>query len=153
MHPYFVARSIPEPNSGCYLWEGALRNGNGYGAACVANVKGAAHRLSYALHCGPIPDGMEVCHKCDVRSCVNPDHLFLGTHRDNMADMQAKGRKPAVVGVKNPAAKLTEDQVVDIFNAPGFHGVIAEQYGVDRSLVSGIKRGAFWPHLKLRRAA
>lgn len=103
--------AIPEPNSGCWLWEGAV-NPDGYGYLRIARKLTGAHRASWADRNGPIPSGMHVLHRCDVRSCVNPDHLFLGTHADNMADRAAKGRtffkgKPS----KNPQAKLTWEMV------------------------------------------
>ena len=75
---------IPEPNTGCWLWLGFI-SPDGYGTRL-------AHRRAWELARGPIPDGMLVCHRCDVRHCVNPDHLFLGTHLDNMRDMIRKGR-------------------------------------------------------------
>lgn len=80
-------RYIPEPNSGCWLWIGKVAH-NGYGI--WGNER--AHRKSYRLHKGPIPDGLFVCHTCDVRSCINPDHLWLGTHKENMQDIVNKGR-------------------------------------------------------------
>jgi hypothetical protein len=90
----FEGRFIPEPNSGCWLWTGATGGTSGYGKFYDTQTRRNlwAHRASWVLHCGPIPDGMLVLHKCDVRVCVNPDHLFLGTYVDNVADMIAKGR-------------------------------------------------------------
>lgn len=85
----------PEPMSGCWLWTGGLHgNGksSGYGSFGLGGKPVKAHRASFMLLKGPIPKGMSVCHKCDVRSCVNPDHLFLGTQRDNVLDMHKKGR-------------------------------------------------------------
>ena len=83
-------RAFFEPNTGCWLWDG--RDIKGYGAVSVANKSKLAHRVSYEYHKGPIPDGMFVLHKCDMPLCINPEHLFLGTHAENMADMKRKGR-------------------------------------------------------------
>ena len=85
-------RSIPEPNSGCRLWL-AFLNATGYGQIRYKKRAYQAHRLAWIAKHGPIPEGLQVLHKCDVRSCINPDHLWLGTQADNIHDMIAKGRR------------------------------------------------------------
>lgn len=97
-----------QKSDGCWIWAGALSS-TGYGVIGVQHpVKRNlyAHRVSYELHIGPVPDGYFVCHRCDNPRCVRPDHLFVGTHRDNMADMVAKGRSNA--GDKHPSRRYPE---------------------------------------------
>ena len=90
----FLKKISPEPNTGCWLWTGSSDT-RGYGHISTGKRTDAplmAHRVSYALHCGPIPKGMNVCHTCDTPACVNPDHLWIGSHADNARDMVVKGR-------------------------------------------------------------
>jgi len=142
----FEEKYIPEPMSGCFLWTASVNN-SGYGWIGVNGKTVGAHRLSYELFIGSVPDGLCVLHKCDVRSCVNPDHLFLGTYKDNRADMIAKGRAPDMKGVNGGGAKLTEEQVLEIRVASGTHRQIASRYGIVNSLVSYIKNRKSWSHL------
>lgn len=114
------ARSIPVPESGCWLWLGADK-GNGYGHATHERKSWPAHRLAYHLCRGPVPDGVDVCHRCDTRLCVNPGHLFLGTRTDNMRDAKRKGRLSSgrrhaltVCGENGSGAKLSAAQVLSI---------------------------------------
>ena len=83
----------PEPNSGCWLWTASVRPLSGYGQLRHAGKIRFAHRVAYEAFRGRIPDGLFVCHHCDTRSCINPDHLFLGTGKDNAQDMIRKGRQ------------------------------------------------------------
>lgn len=137
----FLAFAFPEPNSGCWLWTGALY-GSGYGAFNRQH----AHRFSWEMHYGPIPEGLLACHKCDVRCCVNPEHLFIGTYADNSQDMVRKGRDNPPRGEKQNKARLTEEQVQAIRLDPRRLKIIGEDYGVDRSYVWKIKRGWHWNH-------
>jgi len=143
----FEPKMIPEPNSGCWLWVGGQQK-SGYGAFRFLNKQCCAHRVSWTLYRGEIPDGLCVLHKCDNRQCVNPDHLFLGTLKDNMQDMARKGRAPNPIWARGEnnggGGKLTESNVREIRTAHGLHREIAETFGVSRPLVSAIKRGDVW---------
>ncbi len=87
----FHSKYIPEPNSGCWLWTAAMV-GYEYGGLWVNGKTDRAHRVSWKLYYGDIPNGLQVCHKCDTPLCVNPEHLFIGTHKENMHDALRKGR-------------------------------------------------------------
>ncbi len=145
--------SIPEPNSGCWLWTGYLLP-NGYARISFDGRSHGAHRASWLAFRGPISDGLCVCHKCDVRSCVNPDHLWLGTKGDNNRDAFQKGRQPIWSGprpkdslhwINRPRgermgfAKLTNQSALAIFHSTGTQREIAARFGVNASTVSLIK--------------
>lgn len=134
----------------CWLWTGCTnRDGCGELGAGKSSARGLAHRISYAIHFGAIPDGLCVCHRCDIKICVNPSHLFLGTHADNMRDRDAKGRN--VRGVASPEAKLTESQVRDIraMHASGKFSqrALAKQFGVGQPHISSVCRIKTWKHI------
>ncbi len=145
-----LANVYTEPNTGCWLWPG-VQHGKWYGRHTEKGVRKYAHRLSYEYHKGPIPEGLSVLHKCDVPLCINPDHLWAGTHLENVADMVAKNRHakersgPRGEGTAN--AKLNEAQVMEILGEQGRHGDIGKRYGVSQHAVSCIKRGATWKHV------
>ncbi len=134
---------IVEPG-GCWVW---MANGERYGHLHVGSrVDGsrrtvAAHRTSWELHRGSVPEGLHVLHRCDNSLCVNPEHLFLGTHADNMADREAKGRSP--VGEDHPKAKLTNAQVLQIrlIGRAISQVEIGRRFGVSVSLVGHILNG------------
>jgi hypothetical protein len=133
----------PDLNGGCLLWSGAASEG--YGTLRIARKKVFTHRLSWELANGPIPKGMHVLHRCDVRACVNPAHLFLGSNADNVADMVAKGRNS--VGERNGQAKLTRLLVQDIscrLEAGETGTAISHALGVCEKTVSSIKKGKSW---------
>ena len=134
--------SISEPNSGCLLWAG-YADTLGYGKLKVKNRMLFAHRVAWEQVNGPIPAGMIICHKCDVPSCINPAHLFLGTHSDNAADRVRKGRQSnaRLRGALNGRARLTIKEVTAIRSDVRGQRAIAADYGVCQSHVSRIRSG------------
>lgn len=137
----FATKFIACPMSGCWLWTGSTER-RGYGRLRVNGRIRKAHRISWELHVGAIPIGMGVCHKCDTEECVNPDHLFLGTHAENMADMVAKGRSGASkrCGVLHPLSKFTDEEIRTIRNAAGTQQAIAALFGTTQSTIWAIRK-------------
>lgn len=148
---------------GCLLWQGhKIKNGYGrihFGDGTMELV----HRRSWQLANGQIPDGMMVCHKCDTPSCINPEHLFLGTHADNLADCISKGRHAhgkTHGRVKNPHlwdgqsrgenngnAKLTEQDIIGIRASHSSSRSLSAQYGVSKGMINNIRSGRSWRHV------
>lgn len=143
----------------CWIWTGIGTESHGdYGTFVHARKKIFAHRFSYELAHGKIPDGFRVLHKCDTPRCVNPNHLFLGTMSDNAHDMVNKGRHGSKThperferGSRHHAAKLTEDDIAKIKNlreAGVYQKDIAKLFGVSQSVISNIETGTTWAHVK-----
>lgn len=144
----FWARTLRVP-SGCLEWQGH-RNG-GYGVVRYQRDLWKVHRLAWTLTHGPIPPGLAVCHRCDNPSCADPEHLFLGTWAENRRDAAAKGRlRLSTAGERNGMSKLTEADVHAIrerLAAGKSQRAIAQEFGVDQTLISFIKRRLIWAHV------
>lgn len=133
--------------SQCWNWTASHIRGYGQFVYNYKMVK--AHRLSYMMHIGPIPNGMLACHRCDNPFCVNPEHLWLGTNQENTSDRDAKGR--SVKGEKSPHSKLTKEQVVEmremhksnLWNYPQ----LAEIFGVSQTLAKMVVKRKAWKHI------
>lgn len=151
----------------CWTWTGGVsrrKNGTGYGVFTIDHRSIAAHRYAYEIHNGVIPTGYEVCHKCDNPPCVNPGHLFLGTRKDNQADMvrkerQAKGDRNGlrihsesiIRGEKHYSAKLTEKDVLEIRSAYSKGDIsqptLARRFGVTQRTIFSIIHRKIWTHI------
>lgn len=131
----------------CHVWIGG-KTRKGYGSIRVNNKTHRAHRVSYEEHIGPIPEGQFVLHKCDNPSCVNPEHLFLGTNQDNINDKCLKGRQSCLKGSRNGNAKLTEDDIKVIRSIKGrSNSSIAREYGVTHVAIGDIVNRKRWQHI------
>lgn len=159
----FEDRYFPEPNTGCWLWMGKP-NGAGYGRITIQYQEMRAHRWSWNLHRGFIPDDICVLHKCDTRSCVNPDHLFLGTREENQYDMARKGRaasgdrsgqrkypERSPRGESHGLSKLTVQEVREIrglaTNSRLTYTAIGEMFQVSRTAIGHIVYRRRWSHV------
>lgn len=145
LHERFHAKVNKADPSGCWSWT-AYTDRRGRGSISVNGKQQKSHRVSYELFIGDVPDGFHVLHHCDNPSCVNPDHLFLGTHDDNMKDMKAKGRAPR--GESSGVAKLTAEEVCEIRRSQETNVTLAARYDIAETTVSGIRHRKRWKHLK-----
>lgn len=142
----------------CWLWKGGVRRGkcSGYGNFHIGRSAFTAHRVAWVMEYGPIPvgDGYHgtcVCHRCDNRLCVNPAHLFLGSHEDNIRDMMEKGRGLKAHGESHSSAKLKDEDVIEmrrLFKTGKFkRATLAKMFGIDWSAAHFVVTGKTWKHL------
>lgn len=133
----FLAK-VRKDSSGCWIWFGCT-NKNDRPFFHFEGCAQYAYRVAWILFVGNIPEGYEVCHKCDVPNCVNPTHLFIGTHADNMADAGLKNRMP--FGVRHHNHKLTLGQVREIRQNAESCRSLAQRFGVSHQMISLVRRG------------
>lgn len=137
-----IARGHPDE---CWEWQSRARCHGGYGAINAGRgPKLRAHRVAWALHNGPLPDGLGVLHSCDNPPCCNPDHLFLGKQDANIADMRAKGRAsrpPIHRGESHPHASIPDAEIPRIKVDPRSHEDLADVYGVSSKTIYRIRKG------------
>jgi hypothetical protein len=143
---FFADRSVKNQETECLEWTLHLNQG-GYGTMKHKQKFYMAHRAMWEFTNGPIPHGMVICHKCDNRKCINPDHLFIGTTQDNVDDKMSKGRFVKCPGEQCGTAKLTETQIAAIRMDTRAQHRIAKDYGISQSNVCIIKQGDTWKHL------
>ena len=137
----------PVIGTACFDWT-ASKVGNGYGLFWFGGKTSRAHRVAWEMKNGPIPDDLQVLHRCDRRMCVRVDHLFVGTNQDNHDDMMAKGRNVNLRGEAHGNAKLKESEVLEIRSSADPHREIASRFGVSRSLVYMIRARQKWAHVQ-----
>ena len=135
----------------CWVWKGAKFGNTGYGQIQYQGKPTRTHRLSYQVFVGDIPDGLLVLHRCDVRVCINPSHLFLGTHKQNMDDMRSKGRENFAKGERIGAAKMTEEKVREarrLWKSGKYtKSSLCRRYGLTRVPMDCLLTGKTWKHV------
>ena len=127
-----------DPNTNCWLWQGALSGSSGYGSLRENHKAVYAHRVAWREFVGPIPFGLCVLHRCDNPPCINPDHLFLGTQADNMRDMNVKGK--ARGGPKSKLSIAAVQEIKTLYPQLRQHE-IGDKFGISASYVCNITRG------------
>lgn len=135
--------SMPVTDCGCQIWLGT-KNSRGYGLISVNKKVLTAHRASWIAFRGNVPNEMHVLHHCDVKLCVNPDHLFIGTHKDNMDDRDRKGRNKPRPGILNSNAKLTVADILAIRSSSDGCCKLAKKYGMNKTSMARIRSGKRW---------
>lgn len=147
----FLNQVIIRDDDECWQWQGSTNRG-GYGVMSLKGIASLAHRVAWMIYKGElVQEGKYVCHHCDNPSCVNPRHLYLGDHEQNMKDAAVRGRLPNKAGEANGNSRLTGDQVLDIrrMRAAGVkRRIVAEKFGVSTVTVDRIALGEGWTHIR-----
>lgn len=131
--------------NGCRVWDKFKKNG--YGVTLLNGKLEQAHRASWMVFVGSIPDGMQLNHNCHNKACINIEHLYVGTQKENVKDMDVAGRRNKPVGERAGLAKLNESQVVAIRSDSRTNSAVAKEYNVSQTLVSAIRLRKIWRHL------
>lgn len=137
--------SLPDDPDGCWIWRGSKTNA-GYGRLFHKGHSEYAHRFAFRMLVGPLAKGLQVCHRCDNPSCVNPNHLFSGTNKENSDDRDAKGRCQR--GSGHYKARLSEDDVRRILRSDLPTSVLAALFGVSAPTISEIRHRKTWKHVQ-----
>lgn len=138
---------VKKSDHGCWEWTACKVFGYGKIGLGSGNGSAQAHRVSWEIHFGPIPNGLHVCHRCDNPGCVRPDHLFLGTAADNMRDMTTKGRRALGPKMRSPLTAEAVSEIVSRVRAGEEQKRLATEYGVSRATVCRIANGLRWAHV------
>lgn len=141
-----LAKAVRQPN-GCLIWTGWTRKG--YGRIIHEGRRVSTHRAMYELINGPIPDGLQICHRCDVRACIEVTHLYAGTPQDNSDDWRERGTRNHPQGEKNGNAKLTPQKVQAIRARAGESQYgLAREFGVSQGTIRQVQSGRTWKHVE-----
>ena len=135
-------------SSGCWIWAGPKRRPGGYGLFWTGERRERSHRMSFRLSVGPIPEGLNVCHHCDNPSCVRPDHLFIGTHRDNVLDKHRKGRTGCGEQLRKSTLREHDIRWIRTMNGAISQAAMAKRYRVHPATINRIIRLKSWLHVK-----
>lgn len=143
---YLLRKCVLNQQTDCWEWVGSFFN-SGYGSASFNYKTHLAHRLSFEIFVGPIGNN-HVLHICDNPKCINPKHLFLGNHADNMSDKVNKNRQYRPKGVSHTGAKLSEEIIRKIRASDKKNSELAKEYDIDRAQISRIRNNKAWAHIK-----
>ena len=145
----FLSKFRKGPENQCWIWQ--VSKNKGYGIFRYNHKLYYAHRFSFEYFIGEIPENFLICHRCDVPACVNPAHLFIGTHLDNATDKYNKGRDNHAKGEKHGNSKLTEQQIIEIRTLTKVTNILKKEiaaiYDITPSHLSRIKNGRMWQHV------
>ena len=141
----YILNRIKVSENGCWEWQQSTYLG--YGRLVKEKKSWPAHAYSYSVFVEPIPNGLQINHKCHNRCCVNPKHLYAGTQKQNVADMNNSGRRNQARGERGGNSKITEEIATKIFNYKGYAKFAAKEFNVSISLVYAIKKKEIWKHI------
>lgn len=141
----YIINRIRADESGCWVWSQSTRKG--YGRLIRKGRTWNAHVFSFSIFVRPVEDGEQINHKCHVRACCNPDHLYAGSQSENMADMKLAGRVRYLKGDQNGNSRIDKEKARAIYAANGIARDVAERFGVSISLVYAIRKKKVWAHI------